>query len=233
MRYFTFGSVDSRNFDAWVFEDNTHGTPKRAITLQDIPGRNGSLLIDQKRYANIDHEFECIIFEDFDNNLRGLLGGLLSQPGYSRFEDSEHPDEFYLAVYKDDIKVTSRDGAVGKFKLSFNRKPQRFLKTGEASTTLTATGSIENPTAFNSKPLLRVYGTGTLTIGDDTITISQAATYTDIDCDMMEAYKGTTSKNEYVSVSSLDFPVLRPGVNGITLGTGITKVIITPRWWRL
>ena len=29
----------------------------------------------------------------------------------------------------------------------------------------------------------------------------------------------------------VDFPVLSPGENTITLGSGITQIQITPRWW--
>ena len=50
---------------------------------------------------------------------------------------------------------------------------------------------------------------------------------------MMDAYKGTISKNGNVELSDYNFPVLVPGTNTITLGTGITKVEITPRWWQL
>ena len=52
-----------------------------------------------------------------------------------------------------------------------------------------------------------------------------------IDCESGYAYSGANNYNRYVSVSSIDFPTLAPGSNNITLGTGITKVIITPRWW--
>ena len=98
--------------------------------------------------------------------------------------------------------------------------------------TFTSNGSIENPTEFESKPLLRVYGTGTLGIGSQSITISQADVYTDIDCEMMDCFKGTANKNANVSFSDYNFPTLMPGTNGISL-TGITKVEITPRWWIL
>ena len=31
----------------------------------------------------------------------------------------------------------------------------------------------------------------------------------------------------------IDYPVLAPGSTGIALGTGISRVMITPRWWEL
>ena len=90
-----------------------------------------------------------------------------------------------------------------------------------------------NPTVFPSQPLLRIYGTGKFTLNDVEITISAADTYTDVDCELMDCYKGSVNKNQYVSFSTYDFPVLYPGQNTVELGTGISSVTITPRWWRV
>lgn len=232
MRFFTFGTMDSRNYNTLVFESKTFGTPTRNITAVEVPGRNGSLLIDNGNYLNIDHAFDCIIPSEFKTNMANLRSALLSQAAYARLEDSEHPDEFYLAVFKDaieDVAVTQNID-MGRFQIIFNRKPQRFLKSGETITDLQSNGSITNPTMFRAKPLLRVYGTGSFSVGSSTMVISSASTYTDIDCDLMEAYKGTTSCNANISGN---FPTLAPGTNGVTLGSGITRIMITPRWWRL
>lgn len=103
--------------------------------------------------------------------------------------------------------------------------------TGDSvSVTVTDAMTIENPTLFDAKPLLRVYGAGTLTLGGQTITISTADVYTDIDCEMMDCFKDTVSKNGNVSFSGYDFPVIPPGRNVITMD-GVTQVDITPRWW--
>ena len=90
--------------------------------------------------------------------------------------------------------------------------------------------TITNPTLFDSQPFLRVYGTGTLGINSQSVTITQADEYTDIDCEMMDCFKGTANKNPYVQFTDYNFPVLKPGVNYVSL-SGITKVEITPRWW--
>ena len=89
---------------------------------------------------------------------------------------------------------------------------------------------INNPTMFDSLPLLRVYGVGILGIGSHTVTITDADDYTDIDCEMMDCFKGSANKNQYVQFSGNDFPTLEPGVNGFTF-LGITKVEVKPRWW--
>lgn len=92
--------------------------------------------------------------------------------------------------------------------------------------------AIYNPTMFPSKPLIRVTGYGTLSVGDYSLTIQQhSQSYIDIDSDIEDCYCGTVNMNQYVSLE--DFPELEPGVNGITHDSTITAVQITPRWYRV
>ena len=47
----------------------------------------------------------------------------------------------------------------------------------------------------------------------------------------MDAFYGANNCNSMISLTSGDFPELVPGDNGITLGKGITKIELIPRWW--
>ena len=93
-----------------------------------------------------------------------------------------------------------------------------------------------NPTLFDSRPLIELTGAGTLGINNYIITITGSGKLY-IDCDTMEAYTITggivTSANNRVSLNTTDYPVLRSGINNFTIGTGISNVKITPRWWRV
>lgn len=61
-------------------------------------------------------------------------------------------------------------------------------------------GTITNPTLFTSNPLIRVHGTGALTVGDRTVEITKVSSYVFIDCDLEECYKGATNCNGKVEV---------------------------------
>lgn len=232
--YLIFDSGDSRDFCVYISGQGTFESPVREYNMQPVPGRNGDLIGSDTRLENMEVTYPAFIYRNFRENLRNLRSFLLSRVGYFRLEDTYHPDEYRLAVYKGGLtpEVLSRNHA-GQFELTFEVKPQRWLKEGERSRTLTSTGVISNPTHFDAAPLLRVYGTGTLGIGSESVTITAANQYTDIDCDIMEAYKGTESRNSYITLSGNDFPKLTPGDNTISLGTGITRVDITPRWWEV
>lgn len=127
----------------------------------------------------------------------------------------------------------SPDRHMGKVVITFDRKPQRFLKSGEFTSDFTSTGTIYNPTRFPSTPLIRVYGSGSFEIGETIITVTGNSSNIDIDCEIMEAFTGNTLANSKVSFSKNDFPTLKAGSNAIKLNSGITKVQITPRWYMM
>ena len=95
-----------------------------------------------------------------------------------------------------------------------------------------------NFTLFESNPLIKVTGLGTLTVGSESIVITgTAGQVIYIDCESKEIYKINggvkTSAGSLVTFSTSDFPQLEPGTNKVVAGTGITAVEITPRWWKI
>lgn len=232
--YFELNSVDSRSFGVYISGQGTFSAPRREYNMLQIPGRNGDLVGNERRFENLELTYPAFIYANFDANIRDFRNFMLSLVGYQRLVDSYHPDEYRMVVYEGEFEPdVQKKNDAGAFDIVFNCKPQRFLISGETVTTLTADGTITNPTLFNSQPLLRVYGEGELGVNSDTITITEADGYTDIDCEMMDCHKGLDNRNPYVGFTSYNFPVFSPGVNYISLGDGITQVDITPRWWRI
>lgn len=230
-----FAGKNLNEFGVLVSGVDTYGAPERLVTPEAIPGRNGSVLMDENTYADVEVEYHVAIRGDFASNMRGLRDFLLSTQGYARMEDSYAPEDFYQAAYYAGIELTA-EGPRNKwatFDLTFYRKPQRFLKVGEQPIELTASGAVNNPTLFTALPLIRVYGRGIITVNGVGITITGTQSYTDIDCDVQDAYYGAQNLNQYVTLSPNRFPVLSPGSNSVVFGSGITKAIITPHWWHL
>ena len=90
---------------------------------------------------------------------------------------------------------------------------------------------VMNPTPFNSKPQIKVTGYGTLTIGDDVITISNTYNYVLIDCDLEDCTYEGQNANAAVSFTNNDFPEFEPGAASVSYSNTITKVEITPNWY--
>lgn len=233
--YLMINGVSSADFGVYISGPGTFSAPAREVQMLQIPGRNGDLIVKADRLQNYELVYPAFICRNFDSNIAALRNYLLSQPSYLRLEDSYHPDEFRVGVYTGpfDPEVTQRLRAA-KFDLSFNVKPQRFLKSGENPQQLGAADTyvLRNPTQFIARPILKLYGNGTFrlnTLNYFTVT-NNADTYVDIDCELMMCHTGPTDRNADVTVPGTDTPVLLPGINSL-LFTGFTDIYITPRWW--
>lgn len=235
LSYFVFDGASCASFDMYVTDAGIDEVPERDISEIEIPGRNGTLVLDNKRHRNVIIEYPAVIINNFRDNYDALKQILLTKgSNYYELWDGFTPNTFRMARFS---SITGMKQTIhadkATFRVVFDCKPQRYLVTGKTRLTFTEDGVINNPTAYASKPLLRVYGTGSVGIGSTTITISTADSYTDIDCESMEIFKGTANKSQYVTFSGNDYPTFNPGLNGITLDSGITKVEVTPRWFVL
>ena len=177
--------------------------------------------------------YPAFITKDFKQNFDAFKAFLLSKKGYKRLEDSYHPECYRLATYRKSISPEMAPlNRAGSFEIIFDCDPRRFLKSGDRAATFTANGSLRNPTLFDAKPLIRAYGTGYFAISGIRVNITTASTYTDIDCELQEAYKGSTNCNGNITLVNGEFPVLNSGANAITL-SGLSRIEITPRWWSI
>jgi len=234
--YLIMDGVDSRTFGLYINGVDTFGAPAREVSTLQIPGRNGDIIVKADRLQNYDLTYSSFIVRNFDANIAALRAFLLSKTSYFRLEDTYHPTEYRMAYFRGPFTpaVNQRLNAA-KFDLVFNVKPQRFLKSGEAYQSAMSE-QITNPTQFVSRPLIEYFGNGTLTIAQSgkpavTLTITNnASRYVYIDCDTMECYTGTTSRNGDVSSNQNGFPLLYPGTNTISFTTSNIPRIM-PRWW--
>ena len=234
IHYLTFANKCSRDFDVFISGSKTFGAGGRDVEQVSIPGRNGDLFFDNGRFKNVKVTYAAYIARNFYENYNSFNSWLMSQSGYARLEDTYQPDIYRLAFFSAGLQSEPEIRlGVGAFNIEFSCKPQKFLKEGEIPITLTASGKIYNPTLFRAKPLIRCYGTsGTVTVNGTPVTVTGCAAYVDIDCDFMETYEGSASRNGTTMLQDGEFPVLAPGENTVTF-SGFSSVVITPRFWRI
>ena len=175
--YLIFGGVNSANYGIYITGSGVYNAPKRAVENIVVPGRNGLLTIDQGRYENITVEYPAFAFgktrEEFQQKITAFRNAIMSQIGYQRLEDTYHPDEYRMALYAEGLNVDVKPyGSSGKFTLSFNCKPQRFLRDGEHTVAKANGEKINNPTPHESSPMLEVEGYGTIGFNGYEITIN-------------------------------------------------------------
>lgn len=233
INFLTYAGKSTNSYGIWISGEGTYDAPERNVEKQEVPGRNGDLLFDMGNFKNVTVSYPAAIKNEMPAKLRDFVNFAGSQIGYQRLEDTYHPYEFRMARFKSNMSIDTFGymNRGGQFTLEFDCKPQRFLKSGEDPIEFTANGTLYNRTEFNAKPLLRIYGSGagTVGIGSQTISISAIDTYVDVDCEIMDAFKGAVNCNGNVAFT--DDVILAPGNNSINKTGNITKIVITPRWW--
>lgn len=173
----TFNGFNSKDFGVYITGEAVYNAPERDVEMIDIPGRNGSFARDNGRFNNIIVEYTAGMFgdaqTDFAEGISEFRNALCASVGYCRLEDEYNPDEYREAVYKSGLDVSPElMGRAGEFKITFECKPQRFLKSGEIAQTIAASGdTLANPTRFSSRPLLEVTGYGKIGINEDEVEI--------------------------------------------------------------
>lgn len=227
--YIYYAGKNLNEYQLFITDAGAHDAPARNYDSIPIAGRSGNLIFENNKFDNLDLRYPAAIIADFEENFNALKGFLLSQTGYCRLSDTFNTDIFYLATFKmfESIKHSKFKGDKGTCVLVFERKPQKYLKSGEKTVTFNAAGSIKNPTRFKALPLITVYGSGTLTVNNVSITIATEYAHLDIDCDLQEVLQ--TDGNLDVTLTNGEFPYLDAGINNISF-TGLSKVEIKPRW---
>lgn len=242
MGVITWNGVPSTNVRVFVQHQPEYIIPEREYEYTHIEGRSGDLVYDKGSYSNVPRTYEIGIDasrngDDYSTIMNKVAEWLHSGTGYQRLEDTYDADHYRLATYDDETTLSNIFDQAGEATISFNCRPERFLKSGETVVTINSSGGyVTNPTNQTAKPLLKVYGSspGRLNIGLYPVNITILNDYIYLDCDSMDAYH-LTSENYNNAVAPLNyrFPVFVPGRNYITWTGGITKVEVTPRWWTL
>lgn len=203
--------------------------------------------------------------QDFAEKVREFRNALASRYTYKRLTDEYNTDEYRLGLYKSGLEVDAVGyHRAGEFDIVFDCKPQRFLLEGEEPYNFTSnyqqlldensesltdgngeeleggitlSNEIVNPTEFESKPLIKITGSGNVGIGSQIISVFDISNMTTvyIDCETMEIYTlsgGVASgASSHVSFNTYDFPVIPVGRSGFTYTTNNVEII--PKWWRI
>ncbi len=234
-----FNGVSSLDCHVQVEHPPGYETPERDYEVTHVPGRNGDILMDKGSFKNVTRTYQiavCGSAESFAGMANQVSEWLHSVAGYARLEDSYEPEYYRIAMYEGSVEIENLFAKAGRASISFNCKPQRFLKSGEQTVRFVGKGKIFNPTRFMALPVITVKGSGRgiLNVGGFTVSISDIAASITINCDIQDVYSGTQNRNSAVTfMTNRVFPKLSPGDNEISYSGGITSVEVIPNWWTL
>lgn len=236
MGVITFNGVTSTSLGIEVATPPSYEVAERNYEVIPIPGRNGALLMDTLAYNNTTRNYTISIFAEgagFASLAPKIPNWLYPKGGYLRLEDSYLPLYYMKARYTGDMNIMNVLQQAGTCELSFDRKPERFLKTG-ANPISIANGTITNPTSNIARPQVKIFGSGAgvVNIGSHVLTISSIPSDLVVDSEIRDVYAGSTNANALVKITN-NFPLLHPGNTNISVSGGVSRVEITPNWWVL
>ncbi len=227
---FQFRGKDSYNDYGIVVEKRPIiPKPQRTIQYIEVPGRSGSLKIDDATYKDIVIPIQCGFKDDNvadkADEIKAWLDG-----GEGELILSNQTDKYYLAHVSDQVDISQEFKVFGKFLVNFRCQPFKYAVVNDVII-LTESGTVTNIGTMTSEPIIVVTGSGniTLTINEVDILLTAIDGYITIDSVLKDAYKDTTLQN---SKMLGDFPVLQTGDNIISWsGSGsVTSIQITPNW---
>jgi phage-related protein len=236
--YLTFAGKSSKDFLLYISGPGVYDAPEVDLELTSVPGKNGDLVREnaktgQRRFKNLDITYHAFFFDVLPARSTAVKSWLLSPSGYQVLHDTYDPDFFRMGICKDAISLDVKRQKAASMELTFHCQPQRWSIEGQRKVRMEKPGTIRNPYAFASKPIIRVYGSGPakLYVGSEMVTIYSIDGYVDLNCETHNAYHASGFCND--TIKSDDFPDFEPGKNHISWTGGIEYLEITPRWWTL
>jgi phage-related protein len=221
--YFVWKGINSLNKNIGVEKLPDIERPEANIKKIEIEGRSGYLTEDSSdTYKSIIKTCECYLKNGSVEEISAWLTGL------SEVVFSNEPDRKYKATIINKIPFTKIVPAVKKFIVIFDCQPFKY-QVSQGIIALTEPGVIINQGTVESRPILKIYGTGdiSVTVNGNTFSVIGLTDYVTVDSDLMDCYRDTELWNNKMTG---DFPVFFVGQNSISWTGNITKIEITPNW---
>jgi len=202
-----------------VVIEKTPIAPKanHSFTKYNIPGRSGSLVIDNKTYNDITLSLECHFNSD-NVNINDIKSWL---DGYGKLQiDNEKEYTGYISNTIPFEKITR----FRKFIVQFTLHP--LAKALTASTISRTTSGVFTIDTFNTYPIITMTCTGDVSVGlnGTNFTLTGAdGTYV-LDCEAKVITKNGINQS---SIMGGDFPKLVNGNNSLTLSGTISALTIS------
>ena len=241
MTYFTYNGRSSAEFGLHIEKKDVFSAPSYDAEFISISGRSGDIINPNRRFSNIKVTYTVFLARKntaaLASVLRDIKGWLYSEPDrYHELSDSYDAEYFRYGVISGSLDIEEQLNKVGSFTVTFNCKPYKYSFAGQEMVSADAsTLTITNPTAFESKPYIKLYGSGTVQLmimpdgqGTTTWVISDVDEYIEIDSELMNCFKDTTLKND--TVTGDGFPMLKPGTTTIACAGNVQRIEVIPRW---
>ena len=240
MTSFTYNGRSSADFGLHIQSKNVFSAPEYDAEFISVPGRSGDIINPNRRFANIKVNYTVFLARKntaaLASVLRDIKGWLYAEPDrYHELTDSYDSEYFRYGVISGSLDIEEQLNKVGSFTVTFNCKPYKYSYAGQQTVAADdSTLTVTNPIAFESRPYIKLYGSGAVTLnissGGSTgsWTISDIDEYIEIDSELMNCFKDIVLKND--SVTGDGFPTLKSGNSTLSCVGTVTRIEVIPRW---
>lgn len=201
---FKFGDFWLSELSGLVSSPVPTETARKDITEIKIPGKDGSEIIDNGTYMNVEFSRNISTLSGFGytavEKMEKIIRRYASLSGYQIFEDTHHLGFYTKAVLKEMSERNNEMRTLKTLSLKFSRLPFWYLKSGlEEKLLFTGadqTKTIQNPFIYPAKPVIYVYFDASQTTGTYTFRLTTKGITTRI----RQASVSYTSENHVIKI---------------------------------
>ena len=217
----TFKNITADSLDVVVNKLPPYKMPAVKTEVITLEGKDGNI-VQSLGYDS--YILPCVITLNDLTKIDSVIAWLSGSGNLVR--DNDSTKYVYASIYNE----IDYNSLIKKLPTKFEfyvANPFRYLIT-EANTTITEPATYANTGTYFSLPLLKITGTGevTITINTRSFTLNFDTAYIHVDSASREAYHLTTNKNRQMTG---DFPYFDVGNNAISWTGTVTEIVITPR----
>lgn len=136
MNYFEYNGIRSSDMGLHIQRKNVYSSPKYDSSFVSIPGRNGDLIVPNRRYENTQVSYSVYLSaknsQQLADSITKIKAWLYAQPDrYHILKDSYDKRFFRYALFNSSLDIEDELNKIGVFTVSFNCKPFRYDIDGE------------------------------------------------------------------------------------------------------
>lgn len=255
--YFTFGTVNSKNYGLYISGSGRFVIPERSYEFSPVPGRLGDAVVGGRSLENIVVRYPCFFapangafgnYQTLESAFGAFKNALFSQNGYVQLKDSYDTTHYRMAAYvggTSQIKPTQLFDAA-EFTLEFNCKPQRYLNSTTTHTITNGSTTTIQTNGLRAYPIFTLTGTGSFDFildGEVEETVAVTTPFTNgmvIDCERKVCYdpdNPSASGNLFVNFSGYKYPEVnnfgRPLAAEVSIASTGLSGTVEMRWLEL
>lgn len=212
-----------------------HDTPTRDIETIEIPGRDGALYIDNESYKPKKIEIDFYIKSDVAKYSRLIDAWLYSKFEIKKLFFDDELDIYYEGICINKISFSEAFKYFNECKIVLECKPYKRLFDGDNGINITTNRTtLFNPTGYNTKPYLKIIGSGdiNLYINNKAYIFKGIESFIELDSEDMNCYKTVNNVVTYENskMYTPSFPKLEKNENIISWIGNVSSIEIKPRW---